>query len=57
MIGGLIHGVLWLAVVGILAIIVVAAIVIGFVRRSTGHAHPGGTNADIKMDRDDTIRS
>jgi hypothetical protein len=57
MIGGLIHGVLWLAVVGILAIVVVAAIVIGVVRRSTGHAHPGGTSADVRMDRDDTIRS
>ncbi len=57
MIGGLIHGMLWLAIVGLLAIVVVAAIVIGFVRRSTGHAHPGGTSADVKMNRDDTIRS
>jgi hypothetical protein len=57
MLGGLIHGTLWLAAVGLLAILVVFAVVIGFVRRSTGHAHPGGTSADVRMDRDETLRS
>ncbi len=57
MLGGLIHGAIWLAAIGLLAIIVVFAIVVGFVRRSTGHAHPGGTPADVKVERDDTFRS
>ncbi len=56
MLGGLIHGTLWLAAIGLLAILVVLAVIVGFVRRATGNAHPGGTSADVKMDRDDTIR-
>jgi hypothetical protein len=55
MLGSLIDGTLWLAAIGLLAIIVVFAVVVGFVRRSTGHAHPGGTSADVKMDRDETV--
>jgi hypothetical protein len=57
MLGGLIHGTLWLAAIGLLAIVVVIALAVGFVRRTTGHAHPGGTSADVKMtDRDDAFR-
>ncbi len=33
MLGGLIHGTLWLAAIGLLALIVVFAVVVGFVRR------------------------
>ncbi len=57
MLGGLIHGTLWLAAIGLLALLVVFAVVVGFLRRSTGHAHPDGTSADVRMDRDDTFRS
>jgi hypothetical protein len=57
MLGDLLQGTLWLAAIGVLAIIVVIAIVVSFVRRATGNAHPGGTSADVKMDRDDTLRS
>jgi hypothetical protein len=57
MLGGLIHGALWLAAVGLLAIIIVFAVVVSFVRRATGSAHPGGTNADVTTTRhDDSYR-
>jgi hypothetical protein len=55
MLGSLIHGTLWLAAIGLLAIIVVFAVIVGFLRRESGHAHPGGTSADVKMDRDETL--
>jgi hypothetical protein len=57
MLGGLIHGALWLAAIGLLAIIVVFAIVVGFVRRATGSAHPGGSDSNMTTTRgDDRLR-
>jgi hypothetical protein len=48
---------MWLAVVGLLAIVVVIALAVGWVRRTTGQTRPGGTSADVKMrDGDDTYR-
>ncbi len=57
MIGALFHGALWLAAVGLLAIIVVIAIVVGFVRRATGNAHPGGSDSSMTATRgEDRLR-
>ena len=56
MLGDLLQGTLWLAAIGLLAIIVVIAIVVGFVRRATGNAHPGGSDSMTASDRDDSFR-
>lgn len=57
MLGDLLQGTLWLAAIGLIAIIVVFAIVVGFVRRATGTSDPGGRDSGMSAtDRDDALR-
>lgn len=57
MLGGLIRGTRWRAAIGLLAIVVIVALAVGWVRRTSGHSDPGGASADVKTDRDETFRS
>lgn len=56
MLGDLLQGTLWLAAIGLLAIVVVFAVVVGFVRRATGHSNPRSGDSMTTTDSDDLLR-